>query len=126
MSYARSAILAVVSSLLLVRGANAVEHPGVVPRDVECSSCHVAKIIGKSVHSAVESSCTVCHVTMTQGDMTTVSLMMPKGKICSACHEEAAALRQHVPAVKGQCVECHDAHSSGRKMLLLEAVAEKK
>lgn len=94
----------------------AVEHPGSVDKD--CSTCHIKKMTGKSVHSAMSSPCTVCHVAMTQGDMTMVSLSMPKGKICFACHEESAAMRQHVPAVKGQCVECHDAHSSERRMLL--------
>ena len=103
-----------------------VEHPGVVPREAECASCHAEKVSGKSVHSAMATSCTVCHVAMTRGDMTTMSLSMPKGKICFACHEESAALRQHVPAVKGQCVDCHDAHSSDRKMLLLEAAVRKK
>lgn len=113
----------VVASLLLPAAARAgaVEHPGVVPKDAECASCHAEKVSGKSVHSAMATSCTVCHVAMTRGDMTTMSLSMPKGKICFACHEESAALRQHVPAVKGQCVECHDAHSSDWKMLLLEA-----
>jgi len=96
----------------------AVEHPGVVPKDAECTSCHAAKITGKSVHSVMATSCDVCHVTQTQGDMTVVSLSMPKQKICSACHQESAALREHVPAVKGQCVDCHDAHSSDQKMLL--------
>jgi predicted CXXCH cytochrome family protein len=98
--------------------AGAVEHPGVLPMEAECSSCHASKISGKSVHSVMTASCSVCHVTATKGDMTLMSLSMPKEKICSACHEEAAALRQHVPAVKGTCVECHDAHSSERKMLL--------
>ena len=53
--------------------------------------------------------------------MTVMSLSMPKEKICFACHEQSAALSQHLPAVKGQCVECHDAHSSDRRMLLIEA-----
>ena len=101
----------------------AVEHPGVVPRNTECTSCHAAKITGRSVHSVMATSCDVCHVTETQGDMTMVSLSMPKQKICFACHQESAALRQHVPAVKGQCVDCHDAHSSNRKMLLRVDVA---
>ena len=118
----RSAILATLSTLLLVGAAWGVEHPGVVPKDVECASCHAAKIRGTSVHSAMAGSCGMCHVVMTQGDMTTVSLSMPKTKICSACHEESAALRQHIPAVKGNCVECHDAHSSERTMLLLAGV----
>ena len=96
-----------------------VEHPGVIPDGAQCQSCHAAKVNGKSVHSAMATPCTVCHVTMTQGDMTSVGLSMPKGKICFACHQESAALRQHVPRVEGQCVECHDAHSSERKMLLL-------
>ena len=95
----------------------AAEHPGLVDKD--CPACHVQKITGKSVHSAMDSPCTVCHLRMTQGDMTTVSLSMPKSKICSACHDESAALRQHVPVVRGQCLECHDAHSSRYQLLLL-------
>ena len=95
-----------------------VEHPGSLPRDAECSSCHAKKITGKSVHSAMETSCTVCHVTATQGDMTTMILLMPKDKICYACHAESAALRQHVPQTKQKCLECHDAHSSNARMLL--------
>ena len=101
----------------------AVEHPGIVSKDAECSSCHANKLTGKSVHSAMATTCNVCHVAATQGDMMTVSLSMPKEMICSACHNEPAAMRQHVPAVKGSCVDCHDAHSSSRKMLLRD-VAE--
>ncbi len=115
----RTCILA--ASLLFVGGAGpavAVEHPGVVPKDAECTSCHAAKVRGKSVHSVMATSCDVCHVTQTQGDMTMVSLSMPKQKICFACHQESTALREHVPAVKGQCIDCHDAHSSAQKMLL--------
>jgi predicted CXXCH cytochrome family protein len=113
------------ASLLAGTGQlRAIEHPGVVPRDVECTACHVAKIRGKSVHSVMASPCEVCHVTQTQGDMTLVSLSMPKQKICFACHQESTALQQHVPAVKGTCIDCHDAHSSDRKMLLrVEALA---
>lgn len=103
---------------LLPASAGAVEHPGTLSKDADCSSCHAKKITGKSVHSAMATPCTVCHVTMTQGDMTTMSLAMPKDKICFACHEQSAALRQHVPSVKGRCVDCHDAHSSDLKMLL--------
>ena len=97
----------------------AVEHPGILPKDADCSSCHVKKISGKSVHSAMSTSCTVCHVAKTEGDMTTLNLAMPKGQICFACHEKSAALQQHVPVVKGSCVDCHDAHSSDQRMLLL-------
>ncbi|HEV2400997.1 MAG TPA: cytochrome c3 family protein [Candidatus Sulfotelmatobacter sp.] len=108
-----------IACVLLATTAFAVEHPGTIPQDAECSSCHGNKLKGKSVHSAMESPCTVCHVTMVQGDMTTVSLLMPKNKICSACHADSAALRQHVPASnKATCVDCHDAHSSDQKMLL--------
>lgn len=107
--------------VLLATAAAATEHPGVLPKDADCSSCHAKKISGKSVHSAMATPCTVCHVAMTRGDMTTMSLAMPKEKICFACHEESTALQQHVPAVKGQCVECHDAHSSDRRWLLIEA-----
>jgi predicted CXXCH cytochrome family protein len=106
--------------LLLLTGVLCwgVEHPGVVPADVDCASCHAKKISGKSVHSAMSSPCTVCHVTRTQGDMTTLSLAMSKELICFACHEKAAELRQHVPVVKASCLDCHDAHSSDRPMLL--------
>lgn len=114
----RTCILA--ASLLFVGAAPAVavEHPGVVPKDAECTSCHAAKVRGKSVHSVMATSCDVCQVTQTQGDMTMVSLSMPRQKICFACHQESTALREHVPVVKGQCIDCHDAHSSDQKMLL--------
>lgn len=110
----------VLLAFLLLLGVSswAVEHPGIASRDAECSSCHANKLTGKSVHSAMATTCAVCHVAASQGDMMTVSLSMPKEKICSACHDERAALRQHVPAVKGSCVDCHDAHSSDRTMLL--------
>src|SRR5271169_1975178 len=99
----------------------AVEHPGVIPSDTDCTSCHAKKVSGKSVHSAMATSCTVCHVVRTQGDMTTLNLAMPKEQICFACHEKSVELRQHVPVVKGACVDCHDAHSSDQRMLLRAA-----
>lgn len=105
----------------IVLWANAVEHPGVVPKDANCTSCHAKKLTGKSVHSVMVTTCSVCHVTMTQGDLTTVRLSMPREKICSACHDEAAAMRQHVPSAKGYCIDCHDAHSSEYKALLRAA-----
>ena len=122
---ALSQVWILLASLLLMGGSLwAVEHPGIATKDAECSSCHANKLTGKSVHSALATTCAVCHVAATQGDMMTVRLSMPKEKICSACHDESAALRQHVPAVKGSCVDCHDAHSSERKMLLrAEALA---
>jgi predicted CXXCH cytochrome family protein len=98
--------------------AAGVEHPGSLDKDADCTSCHAKKVTGTSVHSAMQSPCGVCHVTARQGDMTLVSLSMPKNKICFACHEEASAARRHRPSVKGQCMECHDAHSSDRQMLL--------
>jgi predicted CXXCH cytochrome family protein len=98
--------------------AGAVEHPGVFENDAQCSRCHSEKMRGRSVHSAMSSPCTVCHITERQGDMMMVSLSLPKARICFACHEETAALRQHAPKIKGQCLECHDAHSSGSAMLL--------
>src|ERR1700747_97707 len=114
----RTCILA--ASLLFVGAtpAVAVEHPGVVPKNAECTSCHAAKVRGKSVHAVMATWCDVCHVTQTQGDMTMVSLSMSKQKICFACHQESTALREHVLTVKGQCIDCHDAHSSDQKMLL--------
>ena len=107
--------------LLIVAGrAAAVEHPGVLNKDDNCLSCHASKAVGKSVHSAMASPCTICHLAQTQGDMTTLSLIMPKEQICFACHERSAELRQHLPVVEGRCVECHDSHSSERRMLLLD------
>ena len=98
--------------------ASAVEHPGVLHQDDNCSSCHADKVRGRSVHSSMATSCTVCHVAQTQGDMTTLDLMMPKQQICFACHQTSAKLEQH--AVKGACLGCHDAHRSNRRMLLRE------
>ena len=106
---------------LLAMPAWGVEHPGVIPVGVDCASCHTKKVTGKSVHSAMSTQCTVCHVARTQGDMTTLSLAMPKELICFACHEKSAALQQHVPVVEGHCVDCHDAHSSEQRMLLRTA-----
>ena len=106
-----------------VAPAFAVEHPGSIPQGAECSSCHATKISGRSVHSAMADPCTVCHVSQTQGDMTSMSLLMPKDKICYACHAESGALKQHTPDGTKPCLECHDAHSSNARMLLrVEAV----
>ncbi len=67
----------------------------------------------------METSCTVCHVSRTQGDMTTIVLAMPKERICSACHVETEELKRHrQQATAGTCVSCHDAHSSNQRMLL--------
>ena len=109
--------------LFLLTGIPAwgVEHPGVIPTDADCSSCHAKKTTGKSVHSAMSTPCTVCHVARTLGDMTTLSLAMSKELICFACHEKSAELRQHVPVVKAPCMDCHDAHSSDQRTLLRTA-----
>jgi len=96
----------------------AVEHPGSIDKAAECSTCHASKLMGKSVHSAMATSCAVCHVMQTRGDMTVVSLAAPKERICFSCHEKAEALRLHRSAAKGLCLDCHDAHSSDREMLL--------
>jgi|SRR5579859_4623445 len=116
--------LATLRSLLLILAlvlqASALEHPGIIPKDANCASCHVNKTKGKSVHSAMVLSCTVCHLARTEGDMTTLNLAWPKEKICSACHQEAVEIQQHSPGVKGQCVDCHDTHSSSRRWLLRE------
>ena len=107
-------------AVLLLTGCSAiaVEHPGAIPKEDNCSSCHADKSRGKSVHSAMAGPCGVCHLVQTRGDMTTMSLMMPKERICFACHEESAALRLHAPAKDKMCVDCHDSHSSNQKMLL--------
>ncbi len=108
------------ASLLLagIAPASVVEHPGVIPKDVQCTTCHAAKVRGKSVHSVMASSCDVCHITQTRGDMVLVMLSMPKQKICFACHEESAARLQHKTSAKGLCLDCHEAHSSERQSLL--------
>lgn len=115
---------ATLGSLLLLLAvavqASVIEHPGIIPKDANCSSCHANKTKGKSVHSAMQLSCTVCHLARTEGDMTTMSLAWPKEKICSACHQQFVELEQHSPVVKGQCVDCHDTHSSSRRALLRE------
>ena len=122
MKYAPSTLIALLLLLLASMQASSVEHPVSIPGDVNCSSCHANKTNGVSVHSAMALSCTICHMTQTEGDMTTMNLFMPKEKICFACHEESAAQREHSPVVKGQCVECHDTHSSRRRSLLREQV----
>jgi predicted CXXCH cytochrome family protein len=102
-----------------------VEHPGSLHESDDCSPCHVDKTRGKSVHSAMTLSCTICHLASTQGDLTRLNLIMPKEQICFACHEKSAELRQHSPQVNASCVECHDAHSSERPMLLRKAGARR-
>lgn len=106
--------------LLAVARASANEHPGILHKDDSCSSCHADKSKGKSVHSAMAIPCTVCHVAQTQGDMTTMNLLMPKEQICFACHVKSSEIEEHSPPVKGVCVSCHDSHSSNRRMLLRE------
>jgi|SRR5208283_749840 len=116
-------VFAALSSLLLLAPAmhaSVIEHPGIVPKDASCATCHASKTKGKSVHSAMLLPCTVCHLARTEGDMTTLSLAWPKEKICSACHQQFVELQQHSPVVKGQCVDCHDTHSSSRRLLLRE------
>jgi predicted CXXCH cytochrome family protein len=113
-----------IGSLLLLLAAamqaSAIEHPTTLPKDADCSSCHGDKNSGKSVHSAMAISCTVCHLVKTQDDLTTVNLAMPKEQICFACHEKSTELQLHSPVVRRQCLDCHDAHSSGRRLLLRE------
>jgi predicted CXXCH cytochrome family protein len=121
----RSAIGATVVCLPLLfvpvgAGAGAIEHPGILHREDNCSACHGDKTKGKSVHSAMEIACTICHQAQTQGDMTTLQLSLPKEEICFSCHEKTMMLRQHPDAVRKLCVDCHDAHSSSRRMLLRE------
>jgi len=120
--YTLGAALFCLSLLLLPLAALAgtIEHPGILHKEDNCSSCHADKTRGKSVHSAMEVPCTVCHLAQTQGDMTTLQLSLPKEEICFSCHEKSMLLRKHSPRVKVLCVDCHDAHSSNRRMLLRE------
>jgi predicted CXXCH cytochrome family protein len=113
-------IVVVLLALAAAMHASVVEHPGVLHRDDACSSCHADKTRGKSVHSVIAISCTVCHLAETQGDMTTLSLIMSKEQICFACHENSVALRRHSRTTNRICLDCHDAHNSNRPMLLKE------
>lgn len=99
-----------------------VEHPGSIHADDNCSSCHAEKSRGKSVHSAMALPCTVCHLAQTQGDMTTLRLLMPKPKICSACHGQSLSVREHRAVPNRACLDCHDAHSSNRRALLRQVI----
>jgi predicted CXXCH cytochrome family protein len=123
MKYTSGALLGLLLLVVAATQASTIEHPGVLPKAAKCSFCHANKTKGKSVHSAMAIPCTACHLTETQGDMTTLNLVMPKEKICFACHEKSAPLRRHSPSAKASCVECHDSHSSSRPALLREQVA---
>jgi len=103
--------------------ARTIEHPGILHKEDNCSACHGDKTKGTSVHSAMEIGCTICHQAQTQGDMTTLQLSQPKEEICFSCHEKTMMLREHPKAVQTFCVDCHDAHSSSRRMLLLEPLS---
>lgn len=118
--------IAAFAVLLLTGGrAVAVEHPGAIPKDDNCSSCHADKNHGKSVHSAMAGPCGICHLVETRGDMTTMNLIMPKERICFACHQKSAELTRHARAGNQICVVCHDSHSSSQKMLLREGASGK-
>lgn len=107
--------------LSLILGATslfAVEHPGTLHSDDNCSSCHAAKTAGKFVHAAMAISCTTCHLAQTQGDMTTLTFLISKEKVCSACHENSPAVHAKTPVTKRICTDCHDSHSSNRRLLL--------
>ncbi len=75
------------------------------------------------MHSAMETPCTVCHLEQTQGDMTMVSLAMPKEQICSACHQASTVPPKHSSDAKGRCLDCHDPHRSDRRQLLRNRIA---
>lgn len=59
-----------------------IEHPGILHKDDKCSACHEDKTKGKSVHSAMEIACTVCHQAHTLGDMMLLRLELSKEAIC--------------------------------------------
>lgn len=121
MKISPGALIAIVFlALAAATHASIVEHPGVLHKEDSCSSCHADKTKGRSVHSAIATSCTVCHLAETRGDMTTLTLIMSKEQICFACHENSVALRRHSRTTNRICVDCHDAHNSNRSMLLRE------
>ncbi len=110
----------VFSSILLLLFAapeiSAADHPPIVA-GTRCSSCHIDKTRGKSVHAALAISCMVCHIANAQGNA--ITLTAPKEKLCFGCHPRTIEEDQHTPRVTGECVTCHDSHSSARPMLLL-------
>jgi predicted CXXCH cytochrome family protein len=120
--WAGLALLAtVLSPLALHAQAHPIEHPGILHKEDNCSACHADKTKGKSVHSAMELACTICHQAQTMGDMTLLQLELPKTEICFSCHEKTMMLNQHPEAVRRVCIDCHDAHSSNRRLLLLDS-----
>ena len=120
----RSSRLARIAGLLLLAvPAFAVEHPGTLHKDDNCSSCHASKTSGKFVHAAMVISCTTCHLAQTRGDMTTLSLLMPKERLCFACHENTPAMHPKTQVAKQLCVDCHDSHTSDRSLLLRDVAA---
>lgn len=109
------------ASMQMSAGENRrVEHPGSINADDNCSLCHADKSRGRSVHSAMALPCTVCHVAETQGDMTTLTLLMPKARICFACHEQTTSVQEHKTKANERCLNCHEAHSSNEPSLLRE------
>jgi len=115
-----SALIGSLAMLFAALQACAAAHPPIAPGNVACSSCHADKTRGKSVHSAGELSCTLCHLVTTEGGVTTVNLAVPQQQICLACHEPSTEWQPNVPAMKGPCLDCHDAHSSSHFFLLRE------
>jgi predicted CXXCH cytochrome family protein len=118
-----TAVCLALSLAPLMAQTHTIEHPGILHKEDNCSACHGDKTRGKSVHSAMEIACTICHQAQTQGDMTLLQLELPKEEICFSCHEKNMMLREHPKAVQQLCVECHDAHSSTRRMLLREPLS---
>lgn len=112
--------------LPLAMHASTIEHPGILHKEDNCSSCHLDKTRGKSVHSAMVAPCAICHLAQTQGDMTTLKLSLPKAEICFSCHEKTMMSRQHLSGAKKLCVDCHDAHSSNRRMLLRDPLSTRR
>ena len=88
----RSSALVVFLLLLGAGGAAAVEHPGVLHEGDDCSSCHASKNNwgvcafgdGEPVYDLSSAQ--------TQGDVTTLSLIMPKEQICFACPREVSGI----------------------------------
>src|SRR6266542_4373819 len=96
-------------------------HPSVRGRNAKCTLCHADLLIGKSVHSSGELSCTLCHAAREESSTVQMVLTVPREQLCFACHERSA-MEQHWAMGQKACLDCHDAHRSARAMLLRRSV----
>ena len=99
--------------------SRAVEHPGIVSKDAECSSCHAMKDIhAGQFRNGREEDCTNCHAptewkqTIFNHDRAKFPLDVAHRKVaCEKCHkEQKTAAGTTVRVYRGtptECVNCH-------------------